>query len=151
MPLDRDAALDHRLPVVHAQVERGALRFFAAATGETRPEYVDLGAARAAGHRDLPVPPTYLFSLELQAPDPLGFLDELGIDLRGVLHGEQWFEYLRPACAGDSLTLRPRLVDVVDKKGGALQLLTKETTVTDDATGELVARLGSVLVLRSVA
>jgi hypothetical protein len=151
MPVDREAALAHALPAVQVEVERGALRFFAEATGETRPEYVDLEAARAAGHRDLPVPPTFLFSLELQAPDPLGFLDQLGVDLRGVLHGEQWFEYLAEACAGDSLTLRPRLVELVDKKGGAMQLLTKETTVTDDATGDLVARLGSVLVIREVA
>jgi hypothetical protein len=151
MPVDRDTALAHALPTVRVQVERGALRFFATATGESRPEYVDPEAARAAGHRDLPVPPTYFFSLELQAPDPLGFLDALGVDLRGVLHGEQWFEYVTEACAGDALTLRPRLVDVVDKKGGAMQLLTKETTVTDDATGALVARLGSVLVIRDVA
>jgi hypothetical protein len=151
MPVDREAALAHALSPVRVVVERGALRFFAQAIGDTRAEYVDVEAARAAGHRDLPLPPTYLFSLELQGPDPFGFLDVLGVDLRGVLHGEQWFEYLAEVCAGDALTLRPRIVDVVDKKGGAMQLLTKETTVTDDATGDVVARLGSVLVLRDVA
>src|SRR3569623_306041 len=143
MPIARDTALAHVLTPVRVQVERGALRFFATATGETRPEYVEPEAARAAGHRDLPVPPTNFISLELQGPDPLGILGDLGVDLRGVLHGEQWVEYVTVACAGDTLTLRARLVDVGDKKGGAMQLLTKETTVTDDATGALVARLGA--------
>jgi len=150
MSVDRQQALALALPPTSVTVERGSLRFFASAIGETRPEYVDVGAARAAGHRDLPAPPTYLFSLELQGPDPLGFLADLGVDLRGVLHGEQWFDYRRPVCAGDTLTLQPRLVDVVTKKGGAMQLLHRETTVSNHSTGEPVALLGSVLVLRSL-
>ncbi|MEP9361543.1 MaoC family dehydratase N-terminal domain-containing protein [Nocardioides sp. CN2-186] len=149
MAIDRDAALALELDPLEVEVERGALRFFAQATGETRKEYVDVAAARTAGYRDLPVPPTYFFSLELQNPDPFGFLTAIGVDLRGVLHGEQTFEYLAPACAGDRLTLRPRIVDVVSKKGGAMELVTKETEVVDES-GAVVARLGSVLVVRSL-
>ncbi len=40
-------------------MERGRLRMFAAAIGETDPIYTDVEAARAAGHPDLPVPPTF--------------------------------------------------------------------------------------------
>ncbi|HEY0903064.1 MAG TPA: MaoC family dehydratase N-terminal domain-containing protein [Marmoricola sp.] len=148
MAIDREAALALELPAHEVEVERGALRFFAQVTGERRAEYVDVDAARAAGHRDLPVPPTYFFSLELQAPEPFAFLDALGVDLTRVLHGEQTFEYTRTACAGDRLTLTPRIVDTVEKSGGALELLTKQTTVTD-ARGDVVARLGSVLVVRN--
>lgn len=148
MAIDREAALALELPAHEVDVERGALRFFAQATGERRAEYVDVDAARAAGHRDLPVPPTYYFSLELQAPEPFGFLDAIGVDLNRVLHGEQTFEYVGTACAGDRLTLTPRIVDVVSKKGGAMELVTKQTTVTD-ANGDVVARLGSVLVVRN--
>lgn len=150
MAVDREAALALELPAFEVEVERGALRFFALATGEDRPAYVDVDAARAEGHRDLPVPPTYFFSLELQGSEPFGFLDRLGVELTSILHGEQTFEYVGSACAGDRLTLQPRVVDVQSKKGGAMELLTKQTTVTDRA-GEVVARLGSVLVVRNPA
>jgi len=149
MAIDRETALALALDPVVVDVERGQLRFFAQATGEQRAEYVDVAAARAVGYRDLPVPPTYFFSMELQSPDPFSFLTALEVDLRGVLHGEQSFEFLGQPCAGDLLTLSPRIVDVVTKKGGAMELLTKRTEVTD-SSGELVARLESVLVVRSL-
>lgn len=46
------------IPPHSADVEAGRLRLFARATGETRPEYLDDDAARAAGYRALPAPPT---------------------------------------------------------------------------------------------
>lgn len=150
MAIDRGAALALEIPAHRVEVERGALRFFAQATGERRAEYLDVRAAQAAGHRDLPVPPTYFFTLDLQGPDPFGFLTALGVDLSRVLHGEQTFEYLAPACAGDRLRLAPRIVDVESKKSGAMELVTKQTTVTGER-GEVVARLGSVLVVRGGA
>lgn len=150
MAIDRAAALALELDALEVEVERGPLRFFARAVGESRPEYVDVAAARAAGYRDLPVPPTYFFSLELQAPDPFGFLDALGVEMTRILHGEQTFEYVGDACAGDVLTLTPRIVDVVSKKGGAMELVTKQTTVTG-ASGDVVARLASVLVVRNAS
>jgi hypothetical protein len=148
MAIDRQAALALKLGAHQIQVERGALRFFAQATGERRPEYVDIDAAWKAGHRDLPVPPTYYFSLELQGPDPFSYLDALGVDLTRVLHGEQSFEYAGQAWAGDTLTFTPRIVDVASKKGGAMELVTKQTSVTDDE-GSLVARLSSVVVVKN--
>ena len=39
-------------------VEKGQLRFFAKATGETNPIYFDEAAAQAAGHPAIPAPPT---------------------------------------------------------------------------------------------
>lgn len=127
-------------------VERGRLRFFSKATGQTDPVYVDVHAARAAGHPDLPVPPTFFFSLTLEAPDPFGYLAGLGIDLRFILHGEQSFSYQRLAYAGDQLSLRDRITDVYVKRGGALEFLVKQTDISRD--GEPVAQSRSVLVVR---
>ena len=64
-----------------------------------------------------------------------------------MLHGEQEFSYHRMAYAGDELAARSRITDVYEKKGGALQFLVKETTVTDQ-DGALVATLRGTTVIR---
>jgi MaoC dehydratase-like protein len=128
-------------------VERGRLRLFAKAIGEEDAVYSDVATARAAGHPDLPVPPTFLFCLEMERSDPFGFLTSIGVDLRRVLHGEQAFAYERLAYAGDRLTFASRITDVYARKGGALEFLVRETDVTRD--GEPVARLTSTTVVRN--
>ncbi|MFD9697544.1 MaoC family dehydratase N-terminal domain-containing protein [Lentzea sp. NPDC059081] len=146
MPVDADAAKAYAFAPIEVTVERGKLVFFAAATGQDDPVYRDPAAARAAGHPDVPVPPSYYFSLELSGPQPFDYLVELGVDLRHVLHGEQSFTYHRLAHAGDTLVLRPRITEVASKKGGALELLTKTTEITRD--GSLVAEATAVIVVR---
>jgi len=55
-----------------AAVEKGQLRFFAKAVGETNPAYVDDIEAKTAGYRSLPIPPTFLLidpaSVNLKPP-----------------------------------------------------------------------------------
>ncbi len=135
-------------PPLTVEVERGRLRAFAHSIDETDPVYLDLDAARAAGHPDLPVPPTFLFGLGLGGgADDFGWLAGLGVDLRQVLHGEQGFTYHQVAHAGDTLVLRPRIVDVFTKRGGALQFLVRETQVSrPDET--LVADMRMTIVVR---
>lgn len=102
------AVIGSRTPVFSTEAERGRLRFFAQACGQTDPVYSDLRAAEAAGHRDLPVPPTFLFCLEMDNPDRARFLTELGVDVRTVLHGGQEFTYHATAYAGRPSRSRPR-------------------------------------------
>jgi len=128
--------------------EPGRLRFFARAIGETNPIFLDEDAARAAGHPGLPLPPTFLFSMELDGPEPFAFVDRLGIDLARMLHGEQSFRYHRVAHAGEALTFTQRVADIFDKKGGALTFVVRETAV-GDAAGAPVADLTTVLVVRN--
>jgi hypothetical protein len=116
-------------------VDEGRLRFFAKAIGDKVDD-------------ELRVPPTFLFSIELENPNPFSWADKLGIDLRFVLHGEQAFTYHQPAYAGDVLTATPKITDVYSKKGGALDFIVKETAVTK-ADGSLVADLKTVIVVRN--
>jgi acyl dehydratase len=148
MALDR-SIVGRELPAETLLVTRSRLRAFARATGQADPLYTDVDVAKQAGHRDLPVPPTFLFSIELEAPDPFASLTALGVDLRTVLHGEQEFSYHRMAYAGDELSARPRFTDFYEKKGGALKFLVKETAVTDQ-DGSPVATLRSTTVIRSL-
>lgn len=134
------------LPTIEATIERGRLRFFAEVIGETNPIYTDVESARSQGHRDLPVPPTFLFGLTIEAPDAFSWLTDLGIDLRRVLHGTQRFDYTVMAYAGDHLTLSPRLVDRYEKRGGAMEFLVVDTDVTRE--GELIATLSETIIVR---
>jgi hypothetical protein len=136
------------LPPITMTLDAGRLRFFAKAIGETNAVYTDTEIAQAAGYSDLPAPPTFLFSIELENPDPFAFLAQAGVDLRFVLHGEQSFTYHSTAVAGDVLTATPRITDVYSKKGGALEFLVKETAITR-ADGSAVADLKSIIVVRN--
>ncbi len=105
-----------------------------------------LEAAQAAGHPDLPVPPTFLFGLKLDGPEPLGWIADLGIDMRFVLHGTQQFDYRRLVFAGDEVIFRPRITDVYEKRGGALEFVVVDTEVIRGA--DVVAVLTETIVVR---
>jgi acyl dehydratase len=143
--IDAEKAKAMTFEPLTVDVERGRLRFFASATGQTDPIYSDVDAARAKGHRDLPVPPTFFFSLQFEASDSFGYLERLGVDLTTVLHGEQSFTYHRMAYAGDRLTVTDRIVDVYAKRN--LEFLVRQSDITRG--DERVAEARSVIVVRS--
>lgn len=130
------------------EIERGALRFFAKAIGETNPVYTDEARARAAGHRNLPVPPTFLSCLESQAYDLLRLINMAKLDLGRILHAEQQFTYHAMAYAGDTLTFQAKIMDVYEKKGGALEFIVTGSRVTNQ-DGKHIADLRMSLVQRN--
>jgi acyl dehydratase len=140
--------IGHVMAPFTVPVEAGRLRFFAKATGQTDPVYTDAAAARDAGHRDLPVPPTFLFCLEMESPHSGAIREMLGLDYRRLLHGEQQFTHHAMAYAGDQLRFEPRIEDIYDKKGGALEFVVRNTRVTNQH-GALVAELRCVTVQRN--
>lgn len=140
--------INHELDPLTVDVERNRLVLFAKATGQDDPIYLEVGAAQAAGFSDLPVPPTFLFSLGLERSNPLKIYQDMGIDLAKILHGTQSFEYHAPICAGDRITLRERITDIYEKKGGALEFMVLETTATNQ-DGDTVATAKNTLVIRN--
>ncbi|MGY4478484.1 MaoC family dehydratase N-terminal domain-containing protein [Bradyrhizobium sp. USDA 3364] len=135
------SAVGREFTPVTARVEPARLRFFLDTLGETNPVYREGETA--------PVPPTYLFCLEMMdATVPFEFLTALGIDLARVLHGEQRFDYHAPVVVGDTLTFRPRVASVTDKKGGAMTLIVVDTPVTNQA-GVHVADVSRTIVVRN--
>jgi len=139
--------IGHRLPTVEFLVERSRLRFFAAAIGETNPIYTDLQAARAAGYHDLPAPPTFLFTAEVEGDLKTNWLAEAGVSMMQVLHGEQSFTYHRPLCAGDTVHVTSQIEDIYDKKNGALEFVVIKTEAVDPQ-GVVVAESRGVVVVR---
>jgi acyl dehydratase len=131
-------------PIV-VDVERGHIRRFAEAVGDTNPIYVDEAAARAAGHPRIPAPPT--FAVALRANDPRGGID---LDWRKLLHGEQEFTFARPLYAGDRLTIVGRIAaaDVKQTKGGVMDVMVLETVATDGDGARVFTARSTVLVRR---
>ncbi len=129
-------------------VEEGQLRFFAKAVGETDPIFVDADAARAAGHRALPAPPTFAFTLNQLAPAGADWMAEMGIPIGRVLHGEQGFEHLAPIYAGDTVTLNGAIVDIYEKRGGALEFVVMEIEAVNQ-DGLTCVRQRTVTVVRN--
>ena len=129
-------------------VEEWSVRWYANAIGETDPIYNDVAAARGAGHRSLRVPPTFLSCMEGWLFKTFDMLAMAKIEPSRVLHAEQQYDYHAPIYVGDTLSYEPRIVDVYDKKGGALEFVVRKTSVTNQR-GEPVADLRCVSVIRN--
>lgn len=128
-------------------LDRTRLQFFAKSIGEQDPVYLDPAAAQAAGYADLPAPPTFLFAAELDSGANDQLLTDLDIPLVKLLHGEQSFRYIKPVCAGDTVSVESTITDIYDKKGGKLEFVVKDSRVTNQKV-ELVAEMRTVLVVR---
>ena len=105
-------------------------------------------AAKAAGYRAIPVPPTFLFCLEMEQPQPYRWFRDVGIPLSRVLHGGQSFRYQKTACAGDVLTFNAEIVDIYDMKNGALEFVVQDVYITDQSNAP-VADFSRTIVIRN--
>ena len=145
--LDR-SKIGYEFTTFSTKVEKGRLKFFAKAIGETNPIYTDEVAALEAGFPALPAPPTFPMALDMDGPDNMPVLDVLDIDIASILHGSQEFDYYAPICAGDTIEVQSKITDMFDKKGGALEFVVSENTYTNQH-GQAVARATSTLVVRN--
>lgn len=130
-----------------AAVDRWRVKLFCQAIGETDPVYWDTAAAQAAGHRDCPLPPTYLKAVEGEHVSSAALLKLLDVPVRGVLHAEQVFEHLAPVHAGDDVTVHREIVDIHDKKDGALTFIIVDTHYAVGA--QAVARSRQTILVRN--
>ena len=142
MPLSRELIGRSSQPY-HVDIERGQLLFYAKATGEHNPVYVDEAAAIAAGHRGIPAPPTFAFTMSLYSPMTL---ETLGIDTARILHGEQRFTYHAMMYAGDRMTLVDEVLDIYDRKGGTLEFLVRRTQARNPQGALCVEGLSTVVI-----
>ncbi len=145
MAIDR-AQIGRKSPPYHVDVEKGQLAFFAKVTGADDPIYFDEVAAKDRGHRAILAPPTFAFSLFLRSPLKL---EDLGVDVRRILHGEQHFTHYAPVYAGDRMRLVDEVTDIYDRKGGALEFVVRRTQAVNqdevlcvEATCTVVVRNG---------
>lgn len=85
-------------------VERGKIKEFARAIGDLSAFYLDDTIGRASAWDDIIAPPTFPTTFRDENADTGAMLNDLGVDISRILHGEQEFEHYekRPAgTAGD--------------------------------------------------
>ena len=147
MQLDKKL-IGHTFKPFTATVEAGKIKLFCKAIGEDDPIYTDAAAAKAAGYRGITAPLTFLRALQADDPNKGGLLKLLNVDIGLILHGEQHFEYFAPVVVGDTVTCQEKVVDIYDKKGGALWFVVSETELKDQA-GKPVAKAKGITVVRN--
>lgn len=130
------------------EVEKGRIRQFADAIGDDNPIYRDISAAKAEGYKAIPAPPTFGYVAIMDADQAFTVLRDINADISRSLHGEQWFTYHVPIYAGDTVRGLQKIVDIFDKKNGALEFIVTEVSLTNQ-NDEPVCDMKSVVVVRN--
>lgn len=142
------AQIGRESPPWTAEVTTTSVRAFARGVGYTDRVYFDVAAAKAAGYRNLPAPPTYLGTWvfipgesdnTFSAPRAA----RVGVNhgLKGLLDGGTETEYFADICAGDTLTVVSKIAGLDVRTSptlGKMLLMTTESTYTNQ-DGTLVA------------
>jgi acyl dehydratase len=138
-------------------VDKKEFQRWAAAVGDLNPLYFDADAAKAAGYRDVIMPPLFLSQVTsgvtlLDSLRPDGTLANSGPALplppRRMAGGAETFYYL-PVYPGDVLTSQRKLADIAEKHGrsGRFVLVTSEVEYRNQ-DGALVAKSRSSMIAR---
>jgi hypothetical protein len=127
------------------EVEKGAIRRFAEAIGESAEIYFDELFAQSLGYTGIIAPPTFPTTFRPLAK-PVWVR---GLDEGRILAGEQGFRYWRPILAGERLHCELRFTDVQDKRGsnGNMELIIQDLLVTSPA-GDMVCVNRRVVIYR---
>ncbi len=139
-------------PPFTIEVERGKIRELALAVGDDNPIYQSREAAQAAGYDDVPLFPTAPTMFAFWGNSKMaGQLANLGVNVMGILHGEEEYEYLAPIKPGDILTGVMTPVDGKtrqSKDGSSTDFLTIEIRYTNQH-GQPVLNAREMIVARS--
>jgi acyl dehydratase len=109
-------------------VERGAIRRFAEAIGDSSPQFNNEAEARNTRFGGMIAPPTFYRSLSAAIPD----VDLNMPSFRGLDGGSDW-EYFEPTRPGDRITVQTKIADIRESEGrlGTMVIVTTETSYTN--------------------
>lgn len=137
-------------PPFTIEVERCKIAELALAIGDDNPVYHNREAAQAQGFQDVPLFPTTPTMFSFWGNTELWHqLEQVGIDVKRILHGEEEYEYLAPVYPGDVLTGTTTIIEGKTRKlkDGSMDIVTTETRYTNhDKQPVLVAK--SMLIVR---
>ena len=137
------------------EVTTTSVRAFARGVGYADPVYFDIDAARRAGYRNLPAPPTYLGTpvfIPGKSDDtfsqPKAARQGINHGLKGLLDGGTETEYFADICAGDTLTIVSRIaaLDVRSSPSlGKMLIMSSESTFTNQNGQKVAVQRGQAI------
>ncbi len=136
MPVKTEAVGKSYPPTTYA-VGREKIREFAHAVGESNPLYLDVAAARAAGHADVVAPPMFAVVFSAPAVAPGMFDPEVGINFAMMVHGGQEFEWGPLVVAGDEITTTASVKSISERDDMGFYVF---ESVSTNQNGEQVVR-----------
>jgi acyl dehydratase len=129
------------------EVDKSACRMFARAVGYTDPLFFDEEYARSKGYRSIPAPVGFLGHpvYNPNAPQRLGGYFRADSPFKRILNGGTDIEYLDTVCAGDTLTVTSKLVDLSEREGrlGPMLITVTETTYRNQAGNTVAVARGT--------
>lgn len=143
--LDKDKLLGTKFPPFSFPIERGKVREFCLAIGENNPIFLDLNAAKEAGFSDIPIPPTFQTAIIFWGcPTFFQDINNLGIDMKRLLHMKEEYKYHKPIYPGVSISAQMQITDV---KTGKMDMVTFEAKHKDAKSGDLYITAAMTIVL----
>ena len=130
-------AIGTKSAALTTEIEKGAIRKFAEASGDPNPLYRDEAAARHSRYGGIIAPPNFLRSVATEWVEP-----PLGSSFEHALGGGSEWEYFEPIRPGDRITTVTRLADLterISKTIGQMLIVTYEVTYTNQL-GQIVAK-----------
>lgn len=105
-------------------IERGKVKEFCLAIGETNPIYWDIEEAKKAGYDDTPTTVTFQTAVQFWGyPKLWEDMVAIGIDIKRLLHLKEEYTYLQPLYPGKVWAQ----TEIVDVKTGKMDMVTFQT------------------------
>ncbi|ERI06246.1 MaoC domain protein [Aneurinibacillus aneurinilyticus ATCC 12856] len=126
-------------PPYSGKVETGKIKELALAIGDDNPIYTDEAKAKEEGFVTLPILPTFMEAIDMwSGPTFEDLMEQLEIDMKKLLHGEQEYEYFAPIHAGDTIHAETKVTDVKAKRNG-MAFYTLETVYRNQNDEKVMA------------
>jgi acyl dehydratase len=123
-------------------VEKGALRKFAEAIGDTHPLYMDEEYAQKTRYKKNIAPPTFPRVFDY------GTIEGLQLPSSGLIHGEQVYQYKRPLLVGEEVSCYSEVDNYFEKTGstGTLSFLVINS-IGEDQAGQIIFSSKQVIII----
>ena len=133
-----------KLATYNFTVDRGKVKEFCKAIGETNPIYLDQKAAKEAGFEDTPIPPTFQTCCNFWGYDTFWEdVQNMGIDTNRLLHMKEEYDYIKPVYPGVTLTVTGEVSDV---KIGKMNMVMFKTKFANESGESMIeAEMGIVI------
>lgn len=143
MQLSKDL-IGKKLKAFSITVEKGKIREFCLAIGETNPIFFSEEEAKKAGYDGIPIPPTFQTTFQFWGyPEIFEDMRKMGIDTERLLHMKEEYTYLKPIYAGMTIYSEGEVVDV---KTGKMEVVTFRTTYKNEKNEPcIIAEMGIIL------